>query len=100
MKKHYTSDVVIIGSGPVGIFAAFQAGMLGMKSILIDSLDNFGGQCAELYPEKPIYDIPGFRDIKAGELIKNLYDQAQNFDPTYLLSRTVVSLKKKVKISS
>ncbi|MGC0371872.1 MAG: hypothetical protein DGJ47_000573 [Rickettsiaceae bacterium] len=87
-------DVAIIGAGPVGLFAAFQAGMLGMKSCVVDALDCIGGQCSALYPEKPIYDIPGYPNIQAAELVYNLKEQASRFDPEYLLSRQVNSLSK------
>ncbi|AIF81036.1 ferredoxin--NADP reductase [endosymbiont of Acanthamoeba sp. UWC8] len=83
------SDLAIIGAGPVGLFTAFQAGMLGLKSIIIDSLEFMGGQCAALYPEKPIYDIPGFEHISGLELIENLYRQAKPFNPHLLLNNTV-----------
>ncbi|MFK7973641.1 MAG: NAD(P)/FAD-dependent oxidoreductase [Rickettsiaceae bacterium] len=86
-------DVAIIGAGPVGIFAAFQAGMLGIKSCIIDALESPGGQCGELYPEKPIYDIPGYPKILAQDLIDQLIQQAKPFDPQYLMSRQVVSLQ-------
>jgi thioredoxin reductase (NADPH) len=69
-------DVLIIGAGPVGLFAVFQAGMLGMKCAVVDSLDSIGGQCSALYPEKPIYDIPGFPEISAGDLVQNLSAKA------------------------
>lgn len=85
-------DVAIIGAGPVGIFSAFQAGMLGMKSCVIDALDVPGGQCSTLYPEKPIYDIPGYPEIIAQDLVENLVKQAEPFNPQYLLSRKVTSL--------
>ena len=83
------TDIAIIGAGPVGLFAVFQAGMLGMSSCIIDALDEPGGQCAALYPEKPIYDIPGFPKIDAAELITNLVAQAAPFKPQYLLSQQV-----------
>jgi thioredoxin reductase (NADPH) len=85
-------DVAIIGAGPVGIFAAFQAGLLGMKSCIIDALDFPGGQCNALYPEKPIYDIPAYPEITAQDLVNKLQQQAGSFNPTYLLSRQVTSL--------
>ncbi len=88
MKK----DVAIIGAGPVGIFSVFQAGMLGMSSVVIDSLEVIGGQCSALYPEKPIYDIPGYPSISAQLLINNLTKQAEPFNPEYLLNRQVNSL--------
>jgi thioredoxin reductase (NADPH) len=82
-------DVVIIGGGPVGIFTVFQAGLLGMKTCLIDSLPELGGQCTVLYPEKFIYDIPGYPKIAASELIEKLKLQAFKFNPTYYLNNTV-----------
>lgn len=85
-------DVVIIGAGPVGIFGAFQAGMLKMTSCIIDALDVPGGQCSALYPEKPIFDIPSQPKILAQDLIDNLVAQASPFEPIYLLSRQVDSL--------
>jgi thioredoxin reductase (NADPH) len=87
-------DVAIIGAGPIGIFSAFQAGMLGMKSCIIDALDVAGGQCAALYPEKPIYDIPGYPEIFAQDLVNQLVKQASIYKPQYLLSRQVTSLEK------
>jgi thioredoxin reductase (NADPH) len=83
------TDVLIVGSGPVGIFGAFQAGMLGMKSYIVDCLDFVGGQCVALYPEKPIHDIPSYKSINAKDLIDNLVDQASQFNPVYHLSDTV-----------
>ena len=80
-----TKDVAIIGAGPVGLFAVFQCGMLGLSSVVIDSLSDIGGQCTALYPEKPIYDIPGFPNVAAGDLIHHLDAQAAPFSPEYLL---------------
>jgi len=88
------TDIAIIGAGPIGIFGAFQAGMLGMQSCVIDALDSIGGQCSALYPEKPIYDIPAYPNILAQDLIGNLVIQAKPFKPNYLLSRQVTSLKR------
>ena len=85
-------DIAIIGAGPVGIFSVFQAGMLGMRSCIIDALDSPGGQCNALYPEKPIYDIPGYPEIQAQTLIEKLQEQSAPFYPTYLQSRQVTSL--------
>lgn len=85
-------DVTIIGAGPVGIFAVFQCGMMGLSCNVIDSLDEIGGQCTALYPEKPIYDIPAFPKIDAGLLIQNLVEQAKPFDPHYHLGNQVVSI--------
>lgn len=86
------TDIAIIGAGPVGIFSAFQAGMLGMRVCVIDALDMPGGQCSALYPEKPIYDIPAYPEIFAQGLIDQLLIQSKPFDPTYLLSRQVTTL--------
>ncbi|NSM56298.1 NAD(P)/FAD-dependent oxidoreductase [Wolbachia endosymbiont of Atemnus politus] len=83
------TDIVIIGAGPVGIFTAFQAGMLDMRCHIIDILDQAGGQCAALYPEKPIYDIPGYPVITAQRLIEQLMEQALPFEPVYHLSQRV-----------
>lgn len=83
------TDIVIIGAGPVGIFTIFQAGMLDMKCHIIDILDRAGGQCTALYPEKPIYDIPGYPIITAQKLIEQLMEQASPFEPVYHLSQKV-----------
>lgn len=83
------TDVAIIGAGPVGLFAAFECGMLKLSSVLIDALDEVGGQCAALYPEKPIYDIPAHPAIEAGALIAQLEAQIAPFSPTRLLGRRV-----------
>lgn len=87
-------DVVIIGAGPVGLFAAFQAGMLGMKCAVIDALEFVGGQCSALYPEKPIYDIPAYPQISGEELIEKLKKQAAPFNPEYYLDQQVIALTK------
>jgi len=86
-------DVVIIGAGPSGLFSAFQAGMLGMKSAIIDSLEVIGGQCAALYPEKPIYDIPAYPEIISQDLINKLVEQAAPFTPEYFLSQQLIALE-------
>ncbi|MDM8334937.1 NAD(P)/FAD-dependent oxidoreductase [Wolbachia pipientis] len=83
------TDIVIIGAGPVGIFTAFQAGMLDMRCRIIDILNQAGGQCTALYPEKPIYDIPGYPVITAQKLIERLMEQASPFEPVYHLSQRV-----------
>lgn len=88
------TDVLIIGAGPIGIFAAFQAGLLGMKSVVVDALEEVGGQLTMLYPNKYIYDIPGFPKILAKDLISNLYEQAEKYKPTYLLNQKAESLVK------
>lgn len=90
----FETDVAIIGAGPVGLFAIFECGMLGLKCHVVDSLAEIGGQCSALYPEKPIYDIPALPEILAGDLIENLEKQAAPFDPVYHLDQTVVSLGK------
>lgn len=87
------TDVVIIGAGPVGLFAIFQCGMAGLKCQVVDALDDLGGQCSALYPDKPIYDIPGFAKITATELIENLRTQAAPFEPVYHLGQSVAALQ-------
>lgn len=89
-----STDVAIIGAGPVGLFAVFELGMLKIKSVVIDTLPAVGGQCTALYPEKPIYDIPGFPSVAAADLIKNLEEQAAPFDPQYVLGEQVIECKK------
>ena len=88
----HTTDVAIIGAGPAGLFAAFECGMLKMSSLLIDALGEVGGQCSALYPEKPIYDIPGLPAIEAGDLIANLERQIEPFSVPRLLGRRVESV--------
>ncbi len=88
------TDVVIVGAGPVGLFAVFELGLLDLKCHLLDILDRPGGQCAELYPEKPIYDIPGFPVITGQELTDNLLKQVAPFGPEFHYNRMVVSLEK------
>ncbi|WP_347938826.1 NAD(P)/FAD-dependent oxidoreductase [Rickettsia oklahomensis] len=90
----YNTDVVIIGAGPVGLFAVFQAGMFGMKCHVIDAQKAVGGQCITLYPEKPIYDIPAYPKITAEELIKQLERQAAPFKPVYHLNQQAIELNK------
>ena len=87
-------DIVIIGAGPVGLFTVFEAGLLGLKCILIDNLDKVGGQCAELYPEKPIYDIPGVPFQTAQEHVDALVEQIKPFDYEVFLNQRVDELKK------
>jgi len=88
------TDVLIIGAGPVGLFAVFELGLLNLKCHLIDILDKPGGQCAELYPEKPIYDIPGYPVISGQELTDRLLEQAEPFNPQYHLQQMVEGMKK------
>ena len=88
------TDVVIIGAGPVGLFAVFELGLLDLKCHLVDILDKPGGQCAELYPEKPIYDIPGFPEVTGQGLVDNLMEQIKPFDPVFHLNRMVTALER------
>ena len=88
----HTTDICIIGAGPVGLFAVFEAGMLKMKCHVIDTLEAVGGQCAALYPEKPIYDIPAWPEIDAQDLVDKLTEQAAPFDPVYHLGQQVMKL--------
>ena len=90
MKK---IDILVIGAGPVGLFTVFEAGLLGLKCILIDNLDKPGGQCAELYPEKPIYDIPGVPHQTAQEHVDALIEQIKPFDYDLYLNERVDSIK-------
>lgn len=89
------TDIAIIGAGPVGLFAVFEAGLLKMRCHLIDYLPQPGGQLSEIYPKKPIYDIPGFPSINAQELVDNLMKQAEPFHPTFTLGERVESLEKR-----
>jgi thioredoxin reductase (NADPH) len=86
-------DVIIVGAGPVGLFAAFQAGMLGLSTVIIDSLEMVGGQCSHLYPEKPIYDIPAYPQILAQSLVDKLLEQIQPFKQQILLGEEVLALE-------
>lgn len=88
------TDICIIGAGPVGLFAVFEAGLLKMRCHLVDSLPQIGGQLSEIYPKKPIYDIPGFPEIGAQELVDNLEQQIAPFKPTFTLGERVESLTK------
>jgi thioredoxin reductase (NADPH) len=89
-----TTDIAIIGAGPVALFAIFEAGLLKMRCHLIDYLPQVGGQLSEIYPKKPIYDIPGFPSVLAQELIDNLVKQAEPFNPVYTLGERIESLEK------
>ncbi|MBU6234282.1 MAG: NAD(P)/FAD-dependent oxidoreductase [Alphaproteobacteria bacterium] len=91
-KDNHTTDVIIIGAGPVGLFAVFELGLLDLKATLVDILDKPGGQCAELYPEKPIYDIPALPTVTGQELTDRLMEQIKPFDPTFHLGQMVESL--------
>ena len=88
------TDVIIIGAGPVGLFAVFELGLLDMKCHLIDILDVPGGQCAELYPEKPIYDIPARPVCTGQELTDKLLEQIQPFEPMFHLGQMAESIVK------
>lgn len=88
-----STDVLIVGAGPVGLFSVFELGQLGIKSCVIDSLEIVGGQCSSLYPEKPIYDIPAFTEISAQKLINNIMDQIKPFDPKLILGERVEKIK-------
>ncbi|HLI20141.1 MAG TPA: NAD(P)/FAD-dependent oxidoreductase [Stellaceae bacterium] len=88
------TDVAIIGAGPVGLFAVFECGMLGLKCHVLDALGAPGGQCSALYPEKPIYDIPGHPTIAAADLIAKLEEQAAPFAPVYHLGQEVEALQR------
>ncbi len=92
MGEIYKTDVAIIGAGPVGLFAVFECGMLKLSSLLVDALGEVGGQCAALYPEKPIYDIPAHPAIEAADLIARLEAQIAPFPAPRLLNRRVESL--------
>ena len=93
MSKVEETDIIVIGAGPVGLFTVFEAGLLGLKCILIDNLDKVGGQCAELYPDKPIYDIPGVPMQTAEEHVQALLEQIKPFDYSVYLNQRVESLE-------
>lgn len=95
MSNEIKTDVLIIGAGPVGLFAVFELGLLDLKCQIIDVLDKPGGQCAELYPEKPIYDIPGIPEVTGQELTDNLLRQIAPFDPEFHFGSMVTGLSKK-----
>jgi len=90
-----TTDIAIVGAGPVALFAIFEAGLLKMRCHLIDYLPQVGGQLSEIYPKKPIYDIPGFPSVLAQELIDNLVKQAEPFNPAYTLGERIEGLEKR-----
>lgn len=94
MSDITTTDVLIIGAGPIGLFAVFELGLFDMRCHLIDILDRPGGQCAELYPEKPIYDIPGYPVIGAQELVDKLLEQIAPFKPGFTFNRMVTGLER------
>ncbi|SFI80287.1 NAD(P)/FAD-dependent oxidoreductase [Olleya namhaensis] len=88
------TDILIIGAGPTGLFTVFEAGLLKLKCHLIDALPQPGGQCSELYPKKPIYDIPGFPEILAGDLTGNLLEQGKQFEPGFTLGERAETIDK------
>ena len=88
------TDILIIGAGPTGLFTVFEAGLLKLKCHLIDALPQPGGQCSEIYPKKPIYDIPGFPEILAGDLTKNLLEQGKQFEPGFTLGERAETIEK------
>jgi thioredoxin reductase (NADPH) len=90
-----TTDIAIVGAGPVALFAIFEAGLLKMRCHLIDYLPQVGGQLSEIYPKKPIYDIPGYPSVLAQELIDNLVKQAEPFNPAYTLGERIEGLEKR-----
>lgn len=89
-----TTDILIIGAGPTGLFTVFEAGLLKLKCHLIDALPQPGGQCSEIYPKKPIYDIPGFPEILAGDLTANLLEQSKQFKPGFTLGERAERIEK------
>ncbi len=91
---NYKTDVVIIGAGPVALFAIFELGLLNLKCHLIDNLDKIGGQCSELYPGKPIYDIPSRVRITGDELVNDLIEQSKPFEPKFHLSQQAKSIRR------
>src|SRR5579871_6860795 len=93
MTETLSTDVAIVGAGPVGLFAVFELGLLDIKCQLVDILPKAGGQCAELYPEKPIYDIPGFPIVTGQELVDNLMKQIHPFGPTFHLGEMVTAVE-------
>ncbi|MEL6720693.1 MAG: NAD(P)/FAD-dependent oxidoreductase, partial [Bacteroidota bacterium] len=88
------TDILIIGAGPVGLFTVFEAGLLKLKCHLIDVLPQVGGQLTEIYPKKPIYDIPGYPTVNAGELVDNLMEQIKPFNPTFTLGERADEIEK------
>lgn len=88
------TDILIIGAGPTGLFTVFEAGLLKLKCHLIDALPQPGGQLAELYPKKPIFDIPGFPEVLAGDLVSNLMEQIKQFQPSFTLGERAETIEK------
>src|SRR6201990_600811 len=94
MSEAIKTDVLIIGAGPCGLFAVFELGLLHMEAHLVDILDKIGGQCAELYPEKPIYDIPGIPFVTGQGLTDQLMEQIKPFGPTFHLGEMVEKVER------
>jgi len=88
------TDIIIIGAGPTGLFAVFEAGLLKLRCHIIDALPQVGGQLTELYPKKPIFDIPGFPSVDASVLVSNLMEQIKQFEPGFSLNETAISYEK------
>ncbi len=88
------TDILIIGAGPTGLFTVFEAGLLKLRCHLIDALPQPGGQCSEIYPKKPIYDIPAYPEILAGDLTDNLLEQCKQFQPGFTLGERAETLEK------
>ena len=88
------TDILLIGAGPTGLFAVFEAGLLKLKCHIIDALPQVGGQLSELYPKKPIYDIPGFPEVLAGDLVSNLMEQIKQFQPGFTLNENAETIEK------
>ncbi|MDP4954172.1 MAG: NAD(P)/FAD-dependent oxidoreductase, partial [Flavobacteriales bacterium] len=88
------TDILIIGAGPCGLFTVFEAGLLKLRCHLIDALPQAGGQCAEIYPKKPIFDIPAFPEVLAGDLVDNLMAQAAPFKPGFTLGERAETIQK------
>ncbi|MEN8885926.1 MAG: NAD(P)/FAD-dependent oxidoreductase, partial [Winogradskyella sp.] len=89
-----TTDILIIGAGPTGLFTVFEAGLLKLKCHLIDALPQPGGQCSEIYPKKPIYDIPAYPEILAGDLTDKLMEQCKQFEPGFTLGERAETIEK------
>ena len=88
------TDILIVGAGPVGLFTVFEAGLLKLRCHLVDSLPQVGGQLSEIYPKKPIYDIPGYPSVLAGDLVDNLMKQIEPFKPTFTLGERSESIER------
>ena len=88
------TDILIIGAGPTGLFAVFEAGLLKLKCHILDALPQAGGQLSELYPKKPIYDIPGFPEVLAGDLVDNLMEQIKQFEPGFTVGERAETIDK------